>query len=89
MARTELQNEPGWVGMFTREQAPGALPNGTVIEKATWEAGDAHPIGTRGVVLGSFFPPEHNTLFYFVEWRPKPHMAVGVTAKKIRRARSD
>lgn len=45
--------EPGMVGAFTREQAPGAIPNGTRIVKHYAEAWDANPVGAHGVVLGS------------------------------------
>lgn len=45
--------EPGMLGAFTREQAPGAIPNGTRIVKHYAEAWDANPVGAHGVVLGS------------------------------------
>lgn len=45
--------EPGMVGAFTREQAPGAIPNGTRIVKHYAEVWDANPVGAHGVVLGS------------------------------------
>ena len=87
-ALPKLTEEPGWIGAFTREQAAGALPNGTPIVKVQTENGDAHPVGTLGVVLGSFSHPEilDGQLFYFTEWTHKPRVAVAVVAWKIERA---
>lgn len=45
--------EPGMLGAFTREQAPGAIPNGTRIVKHYAQTLDANPVGAQGVVLGS------------------------------------
>lgn len=83
-----FQNEPGWIGAFTRQQAQGALPNGTRIVKQNSERGDAHPNGTPGVVLGSISHPQvmGGVVFYFIEWAPKPRTAVGVLGTKIREA---
>lgn len=55
-----LKTEVGWVGVFTRRQSAGAIPNGTRIVKAEAEEGDSQPVGTLGTVLGSLgpFPPE-------------------------------
>lgn len=86
----KLRNEPGWFGAFTREHVEGAIPNGTCIEKVCFEAGDSHPIGTLGTVLGSARPPvpldnyEHVKCFYFVEWYGRPYVACGVLDYKIR-----
>jgi hypothetical protein len=83
-----IGNEPGWAGVFTREQAAAAIyKNGARIEKAEFEDGDAHPIGALGTVLGSIHAPKLGTA-YFIEWDDEPKVAVAVTEKRIRPARS-
>lgn len=80
---------PGWLGAHTRGEAPGAFPNGTRIKKTVFEKGDGHPLGTLGTVLGSIAAPSDlaarfgTRYFYFVEWDPKPKVAVGVAGSKI------
>lgn len=82
--RFELNEEPGWAGVFTRQEAPEALyKNGARVEKAEFTDGDAHPAGARGTVLGSIYLDEHGTA-YFVEWDDMPKMAVGIVEKRIR-----
>lgn len=86
-----FHNEPGWTGAFTRTEAKGALPNGTPIRKLMSEPGDAHPVCSPGVVLGSIaMPPELTRgekycvqFAYFVEWAARPKVAVGVMDYKI------
>jgi hypothetical protein len=80
--RYEPIEHPGWFGLFTRDEYPGALRNGTRIVKVLTLPGDAHPVGTRGVVLGSMGHPEVG-LGYFVEWETKTRVAVFVEANKI------
>ena len=81
-----LREEKGWAGTFTRNEAPGALPNGTRVCKVNSKPGDANPDGTLGVVLGSFpiedpeSPARH---FYFIEWTGMPHVACGITDFRI------
>lgn len=81
----DIKNWPGWTGAFTRNEASGALRNGTRIVKTNTEKGDAHPDGTPGVVLGSISHPEvHNGMaFYFIEWEPRPRVAVGTVGFKV------
>jgi hypothetical protein len=87
-ARFDLDNEPGWAGVFTRREAVEALhKNGARIEKAEFVAGDAHPVGARGTVLGSIHDEKLGTA-YFIEWDDEPKVAVAVTEKRIRLARS-
>jgi hypothetical protein len=81
--RYKPKEHPGWLGMFTTEEYPGALRNGTVIEKATFEQGDGTPIGAKGRVLGSMGHPEIG-VGYFVEWEARPRMAVFAEARQIR-----
>jgi len=79
-----LREEAGWAGAFTRGQATGAIPNGTPIVKVQSEQKDAHPEGTLGTVLGSL--RVEGQLIYFIEWAPRPRLAVGVMSWKIARA---
>lgn len=74
--------EPGWRGAFTRDEADGALPNGTAIQKVKSEPGDFNPIGARGTVLGSLRAPSLGVA-YFIEWETLPRCAVVVAAWKI------
>ena len=48
--------------VFTRQEAEGAIPNGTVIRKCDAEEGDGHPIGAMGVVIGSLAADPRNEL---------------------------
>lgn len=84
--------ERGWVGGFTRDQAPGAYPCGSRIVKVRKEDGDSTPLGTGGTVLGSLDgsvlghrnPDGHVIRFgYFVEWDTTPRVAVFVLDWKI------
>jgi len=83
-----FKNEPGWNGAFTREQAEGAMPNGTRVVKTNSDAEDGHADGTPGVILGSMSHPEveDGAIFYFVEWAARPRTAVGIMGKKVRAA---
>jgi hypothetical protein len=86
MVVIELNNEPGWSGAFTRQQAAEAIhKNGARIEKAEYVDGDAHVTGARGTVLGSIHEPKLGTA-YFIEWDDEPKVAVAVTEKRIRAA---
>jgi len=49
---------PGYVGMFTRHQMPGAIENSSRVKKVAVEKGDAHPVGARATVLGSISHPK-------------------------------
>jgi hypothetical protein len=81
---------PGWIGIHTRAQAPGAMPNGTRIVKAALEAGDAHPLGSAGRIIGSIAADYETArrfdapFFYFVEWDDAPRIAIGVNSAKIK-----
>lgn len=83
--RLLLREEAGWLGTFTREQAAGALPNGTTIVKVNSQPGDFHANGTLGTVIGSV--GEYGAVvFYFIEWAPRPRCAVGTLAYKVKAA---
>jgi len=81
MTVPNINNEPGWYGSFTRDQAEGALPNGTPIVKVNSEPNDATPDGTKGSILGSI--AAEGLLFYFVEWSSRPRVAIGCMSTKI------
>jgi hypothetical protein len=76
---------PGYHGAFTRDQAPGALANGTRIMKANSEEGDAHPDGALGTVLGSMSHPEiqNGAAMYFIEWDARPKVAIATIGFKV------
>lgn len=75
--------ESGWSGNFTREQAPGAYPNGTRIEKTASKPGDGSPDGAKGTVLGSMSHPMVGN-GYFVEWDAYPRHAVFVAGPRVK-----
>ena len=78
-----LGYEAGYVGVFTRHWAAGALPSGSRAEKVAGDEGDLHPIGSKCTILGSLFIPEQG-LAYFVEWDARPKHAVFVMPHKIK-----
>lgn len=85
--------------VFTREEAPGAIANGTMIRKADSEPGDATPAGSIGMVVGSLAAPasdlsdnelaqmaprfRDSKIAYFIEWANRPNEVVGIIDKKI------
>jgi ribosomal protein S27AE len=71
-------------GFHVTTEAPGAHPNGSIVEKSVQEPGDAHPIGARARVLGSVGPVEDGTIGYFVEWKDMPGIACLVGGPRIR-----
>ncbi len=74
------------------DQAPGALPNGTIIEKIGSKEGDAHPDGARGKVLGSVGPKEvlgHGKAYaYCVEWSDTPGVPIFVISTRVREVKT-
>lgn len=84
MRKLGMRYEPGWVGAFTRQQAVGAIPNGSRVRRAGFrEPGDSTPDGTAGTVLGSLYVPEKGYA-YFVEFEDRPKCAVLVIERKIK-----
>lgn len=79
-----LRHERGWWGAFTRNEAEGAWPNGSQVEKISHEPNDATPLGTLGTVLGSLHFPDAG-YGYFIEWDDKPKTAIFVIDWKLRR----
>lgn len=83
---TMFKEEPGWVGMFTRNQAEGAWENGTRVIKQNSESDDGHPNGSMGTILGSIgIKNSYLGYLYFVEWDQRPRVAVGVMEAKLRK----
>lgn len=88
MAELSLAFHPGWAGMHTRSEAPGAFPNGSRVVKTLDEPGDTHLVGSLATVLGSIRAPSAelrliSPYFYFVEWDAHPRIAVGIASIKI------
>lgn len=85
-----VHEEDGWIGSFTRRQDVNAIPNGTLIVKSWCEVGDVTPLGSKGVVLGSFSHADvaRGEVFYFVEWEIRPKVAVGILGRKVSEAKS-
>ena len=79
-----LKSEDGWLGTFTRQEADGAMVNGTRVYKFQSEPGDGHPTGSMGTVLGSLHHPDLGYM-YFVEWDESPRVAIGVVERKIKK----
>lgn len=79
-----LRNEPGWIGAFTRNHAPGTMTPGTrVVKTREDKGGDRTPLGTKGSVLGSIRPPGMEFAGYFIEWDGRPRVAVFMIEWKI------
>jgi hypothetical protein len=73
----------GYEGMFTRGQYPGAMRNGSRVEKIQSKPEDSHPDGAQATVLGSFGHPQVGVA-YFVEFDDWPKSAAMVTADRLR-----
>lgn len=78
------------VPFFTREQAKGAIPNETIIEKCNSVPDDTHVDGDLGVVLGSIGPAPHPgtglpMYGYFVAWRSHPDKPCFVAGFRLRK----
>lgn len=79
---------------YTDDQAWGAIPNGTLIEKCGSKPGDFYPDGTKGTVIGSQIfegtvvddqiVEGGHTHFYFIEWEPTPDVPIGILMHRIR-----
>lgn len=83
-----IRSYPGWIGQHTRDEAPGALPNGSRVRKIKEDpGGDSTPIGTLGTVLGSLWEVSVGYA-YFVEWDGRPRLARLVVGWKIADVRS-
>lgn len=82
---------PGRTGIVVcTEQAPGAMLNGTIVEKTGSKPGDAHPDGSRAKVMGSIGPgkhPENGSAIYgyWVVWDdiPTPCFVAGERIRPV------
>ena len=78
--------------VYTKNQAEGALPNGTRIEKVNSEPGDGHQDGAAGTVIGSIGPveiPDSTYRYaYFVAWDEDPGagLPVGIREGRVKAA---
>jgi hypothetical protein len=76
--------------MFTSDEAPGALRNGTIVEKINSELDDTHGDGARATIVGSVGPLDDPRLAskysYFVEWDDMPGAPVFIAGERIRPA---
>lgn len=81
-----IGKQPGYFGVFTRQQSKLALfANGARVKKRwTDPAGDLHGIGAQGSVLGSI--SHAGIVGYFVEWDASPKFATFVVEYKLERA---
>jgi len=77
--------------LFTRDEAPGAIPNGTFVVKCNTNLAekDKHPDGAPAHVLGSIGPIDYmglkNVYGYFVEWLDKPNTPCFIVGTRIRK----
>lgn len=85
---------PAGFAVYMREQAEGAIPNGTPIVKVNSEPEDTHKDGAPGVVVGSLACPpalrkqSGEAFFYFIEWDDLPGTPIGAIASKVQVADS-
>lgn len=73
---------------FTRNQAPGAMPNETRIMKVHAEKGDQARDGEFGTIVGSIGPlPYRGDMHYvyFVEWDTFEGLFIAVPDNQVQR----
>ena len=76
--------------VYTKNQAEGALPNGSQVEKVNSEHGDGHQDGAVGTVIGSIGPGEipgcTDRYVYFVVWDEDPGagLPVGIREGRVK-----
>lgn len=77
------------LAFFTSDEAPGAIPNGTLVEKINSDPEDAHGDGSKAKVAGSLcisdIPDFEEKYGYFVRWDDLPEAPVFVTGSRIQR----
>lgn len=79
-----IQDHPGHLTPFCKNQAEGAWANGSlVVKNGSDPSGDVTPDGTKGKILGSLKAAE-GQYAYFVEWDNKPKMPVFCVQEKMR-----
>jgi hypothetical protein len=82
--------EPPFVVLGITDEAPGALPNGTRIQKTNSGPSDRHQDGDQGTVIGSVGPgimkeygPNPHYL-YFVVWDDWGKLPIGIADFRIK-----
>jgi hypothetical protein len=80
---SRLVNYPGWIGQHTREEAEGALENGTRVRKIGSRPREGHQDGALATVLGSVIAPWGPGYGYFVEWDDRPREAVFIASDRL------
>lgn len=92
MKKVNFTTDPGWEGLYTREEAVGAMPNGTRVRKVISKPEDGHRDGALATIIGSFAAGDGAPInvkghlvryFYFVEWDDMPKVGVGVSEHRI------
>jgi hypothetical protein len=86
MGKKRIEKQSSIAGkavFFTREQIPGAMANGTVVEKCLSDPGDTHSDGDRATILGSI-GEVCDKYGYFVEWTAHPGVPVFIASHRVR-----
>ena len=79
-----IQDHPGYLTGFSKNQAEGAWANGSCVVKDGHDPdGDVTPDGIKGKILGSLKTPD-GKYAYFVEWDNKPKMPIFCVQEKLR-----
>jgi hypothetical protein len=86
---------------YTTEQAEGAFPNGTRIEKIQSDETDSHRNGAKGKVIGSMgnkstsitistkYGSRISNYIYFVEWDDTPDIPVAIAGFRLKEVKED
>ena len=68
--------------VFSPDEAPGALRNGTRVQKVNTVAGDTHYDGALATVRGSI-GPALGTFGYWVVWDDMPGLPVFIAGERL------
>lgn len=89
----EIDPQLASLAVVIRTQAPGALPNGTRVEKVGFEDGDSHEPGQQGTIIGSVGPHDYmerkEVYGYFVCWDDRPALPVFTASWKLREKKNE
>lgn len=88
-----ITTHEGYYGIFSKNEAEGAWPNGTRVRKVNSQDGDGHLDGSLGTILGSY-KNTHKTepkfedvaYLYWVEWDDMPKVPIGTISTKLEKA---
>jgi hypothetical protein len=79
-----IQDYPGYLTPFCKNQAEGAWANGScVVKDGSDPDGDLTPDGIKGKILGSL-EAQNGRYAYFVEWDNKPKMPIFCVEEKMK-----